>query len=90
MKNDDFREFVFRATGKDTDFRNLDRIDLYDNLLGEVDRIGALAELLDSARDEELDPRVGSGLALLLGDIRARMRTILDLGLPKSRRKATP
>ncbi len=87
---DDFREFVFRATGKDTHPGNLDRIDLFDNLVGELDRLGALAELLDSLQDESLDRRAVSGLALLLGDIRARMRKILDLSLHRSGKKASP
>jgi hypothetical protein len=87
MKIRDFREFVFRATGKDTD---LDNLDLIDNLVAEVDRLGALEELLQSSRPEEFDPRALSGVSLLLGDIRARMRAILDLGLPKSGKKAHP
>lgn len=89
MKTDDYREFLFRSTGKDTDIGNLDRIDVYDNLIGEIDRLGTVAELLESPGDEELSPRVGSGLALLLGDIGARMRSILELSVAKSGRKAT-
>jgi len=84
----DFREFLFRATGKDTDLGSLDRIDLYDNLIVEADRLKALAELLEDARDDEQGPHVGSGLALLLGDIAARMRGILELSVAKSGKKA--
>jgi len=83
----DFREFVFRATGKDTDPASFDRIDLFDNLVGELDRLAALAELLDCLHDESLDRRAVSGLALLLGDIRARMRKILDLSHDRPRKK---
>jgi hypothetical protein len=85
----DFREFLFRATGKDTDLGKLDRIDLYDNLAPEVDRLKAMAELLEDARDDELSAHVGSGLALLLGDIASRMRRILDLAVAKPGKKAT-
>ena len=89
MKSNDYREFLFRATGKDTDLASLDRIDLYDNLIAEVNRLKALAELLEDARDDELGPHVGSGLALLLDDIAARMRAILELAVAKSGKKAT-
>lgn len=87
MKNRDFREFLFRTTGKDTRFDNLD---LIDNRVAEADRLGAREELLQSSRPEEFDPRALSGIPLLLGDIRARMRAILDLGLPKSQKRAHP
>lgn len=89
MKSNDYREFLFRTTGKDTDLGNLDRIDLYDNLIAEVDRLKALAELLEDARDDEPGPHVRSGLALLLGDIAARMRGMLEISVAKSGRKAT-
>lgn len=87
MHSNDFREFLFRATGEHTDVANLDWIDVHDNLICELERLGALAELLEMAGNEELSPAVGSGLALLLGDIRARMRTILELGQPKPGKK---
>ena len=85
----DFREFLFRATGKDTDLDKLDRIDLFDNLAPEVDRLKALAELLEDAQEDELGAHVGPGLALLLGDIAARMRGMLEISVAKSGRKAT-
>jgi len=88
MKSIDYREFLFRATGKDTEPDGLSRIDVYDNLIGETDRLKALAELLEDARDEELGPHVGSGLSLLLGDVSARMRRILELSVAKPERKA--
>ena len=82
----DFREFLFRATGKDTD---LGHLDLFDNLIAEVDRLKALAELLEDAQQDELGSHVGSGLALLLGDIASRMRGILELSVAKVGKKAT-
>jgi hypothetical protein len=85
----DFREFLFRATGKDTDLDNLDRIDLFDNLAPEVDRLKALAELLEDAQEDELGAHVGTGLALLLGDIASRMRRILELAVANPGKKAT-
>lgn len=84
----DFREFLFRATGKDTDLGNLGRIDLYDNLIVEADRLKALAELLDDAQDDEPGAHVRSGLALLMGDIAARMRGMLEVSIAKSGKKA--
>lgn len=85
----DFREFLFRATGKDTDLANLSRIDLFDNLAPEVDRLKALADLLEDAQEEdEPGAHVESGLALLLGDIASRMRRILELTVAKSGKKA--
>lgn len=84
----DFREFLFRATGKDTDLANLSRIDLFDNLAPEVDRLKALADLLEDAQEDEPGAHVESGLALLLGDIASRMRRILELTVAKSGKKA--
>lgn len=85
----DFREFLFRATGKDTDLGKLDRLDLFDNLAPEVDRLKTLADLLEDARNDEPGIHVGSGLALLLGDIASRMRRILELTVAKPGKKAT-
>ncbi len=76
-RDPDFREFVFTATGVDTDVARLTPIDVHDNLLPELDRLEALAELLGGAR-EEVDPRILAGAGLLLRDIQRRMRAILS------------
>jgi hypothetical protein len=77
----DLRQFVFTATGKETDVLNLTIIDVYDNLIVEVDRLSAIEGLLLSI--SELEIETSHGLALLLGDIRRRMQMILELSLTK-------
>lgn len=75
----DHRKFVFTATGETTDIANFGVEDLYDNMIAEIDRLDALIGLLSAVRRDEVEPHVLSGLALLLGDVRARMRAMLDL-----------
>jgi len=75
----DYREFVFTATRKDTDVAKLDVITLFDNMVGEIERLDALIELLTTTKADDFEPRHLSGVALLLSDVRARMRTMLDL-----------
>ena len=72
-----FKELVFTATGRDIDLKNVTGIDLYDNLVRELDRLKALASLLESAEDE-LDGEVVSGIGLLLKDVEKRARVILE------------
>lgn len=73
----DFRGFIFTASGKDVDPQAVTAIDLFDNMVVELDRLHALAELL-AAVEDEVDARVASGLALLLKDIERRARCILE------------
>lgn len=87
-RREDFREFVFTATGKAVDIKNLTMIDVYDNLIVEADRLEALAELL-MVSDGEVDNRVLGGVALLLKDIQARMKAVLGCSLPKERNRKT-
>jgi hypothetical protein len=82
-RQSDFREFVFTATGKDTDLDNLTLLDAYDNLAPELDRIAALCQLLEDS--EGLDDRALDGVALLLKDTYGRMRTILETALHGAR-----
>ena len=86
----DLWQFVFTATGKDTDVGDLTMIDVYDNLIVEADRLAVLESLLSSTSDSEI--KTPHGLALLLGDIRRRMQTILELALPKrgAQRRGAP
>lgn len=79
MPKRDFREFVFTATGADTPLGDLDAMMLFDNMIAEVERLGTLADLLTAAKPEEFDARLLPGVGLLLSDVRARMRAILDL-----------
>lgn len=72
----DFREFVFTASGADTDLGAFDPLDLQDNLALELDRLEAVAGLLLAAGDR-IEPRALGGVGLLLGDIHARMREIM-------------
>lgn len=83
----DYREFVFTATRKDTDVAKLDIVTLFDNMIAEIERMDALIELLTTINADEFEPRFLPGVALLMGDVRARMRTMLDLAL-KSAKKA--
>lgn len=88
-KPHDFREFLFTATGQDTDPGALTAIDLVDNLVCEFDRIGAVTELLENSNDA-LDVDALGGIALLLRDCHHRMRKILrvfqDSSHPGNRR----
>lgn len=72
-----YRDFVFTATGRDIDPKRLTGVDLYDNMVVELDRLHALADLLSLVNDE-VDAQVASGLALLLKDVERRSRCILE------------
>jgi hypothetical protein len=84
-KAGDFREFVFAATGKETEPATLSYIDVYDNLMAELDRLEALAKLLEDAA-EDLEAETSRAVGAILRDIRKKMGVILDLGLAASRR----
>lgn len=86
----DFREFVFTATGKDTALDKLEALDVYDNLVVELDRLEAVAELLSCARPDDLDAHALEGTALLLQDVHHRMRAILELSRPRTPVKPLP
>ena len=70
----DFRGFAFRASGSDTSLP-LSAIDLHDNLVEELDRLAAVADLLGAAEKEA--PDTLGGVALLLKDIHDRIRAAL-------------
>ncbi len=71
---EDFSRFLFRATGP---FKGgpLGDIDLIDNLRGELDRLHAMAELLDYAQANPVPP----GASELLRDVWERASWLLDL-----------
>lgn len=73
----DYREFAFTATGRDTDLEAFGMIDLHDNLALELERLQTLAKLLVSSGDRA-DPDVLGGVGLLVQDIHARMREVLQ------------
>ena len=72
----DYREFVFTATGRDTDLESFSEIDLHDNLARELERLKAVADLL-AAAGRNADPDMAGGAGLLLRDIHDRMREVL-------------
>ena len=74
----ELRRFLFASTGELTDHKKLSAIDACDNLVGELDRLDAIGELLTIANDELSQEHVIS-TGLLLKDVHLRMRTILDL-----------
>lgn len=78
-------QFVFTATGKETDVDDLTMVDVYDNLIVEAERLAAIEDLLLSNADSGIES--SHGLALLLGDIRRRMQMILELALAKRESK---
>ena len=84
MKN--YRSFVFTASGPETYLERFSGIDLYDNLIVEVDRLDAMAALLGGSR-EGLETETLAGVALLLGDVGRRMREILKAAEKKPERK---
>jgi len=85
-RNSDFREHVFTATGKDTDLRDFTFIDTYDNVLPELERLGALADLLGSQGDDECSSETIGGVALLLKDIQRGLTTIMHAAIHEKRR----
>lgn len=87
MNAPDYREFVFTATRKNTDVVKLDIVTLFDNMVGEIERLDALIELLTAVKPDDFEPRHLSGVALLLSDVRARMRTMLDLALKSAQKR---
>jgi hypothetical protein len=86
MKHRDFREHVFTATGKDTDLHDFTVIDAYDNVLPELERLGALADLLASQDDDECSSETIGGVALLLKDIQRRLTTIMHTAIHQKKR----
>ena len=76
MKKKDFREFVFRATGRHTDVDNLTPVDTYDNLVVELDRLKAVGDLMSSSNGE-IEIAAILGLSEVIRDIEERMREIL-------------
>jgi len=74
----DFRSFVFTSTGDATNLRSVSLIDLLDNLAGEVERLRAIEDLLESSSDE-LGHEAVQGLAHLIGDVRRRVAAMLHL-----------
>lgn len=77
-KGASFAEFVFTATGADTDLKGLSAIDLFDNVIVECDRLHAIKELMQAAGGE-VESHELPNISLLLGDVEARLRTILSL-----------
>jgi hypothetical protein len=82
MKKKDFREFVFRATGRTTDIENLTPIDIYDNLVVELDRLKAVGELMSSSNGE-IEIAAILGLSEVIRDIEERMREVLRQSMRK-------
>lgn len=80
----DFRKFVFTATGQGTDLENFSTIDLADNLNAELERLRAIAELLQVAGDE-LDTQVAGGVGLILKNVHDRMEAILKWATRKGK-----
>lgn len=80
-RDQDLWRHVFTATGGQTDPRHLTMVDVFDNLIVEAERLATLEELLSSNPDSELVSI--HGLAFLLGDIRRRMQTVLEMAVMK-------
>ena len=87
QSREDYREFLLTASGKDIDPRKLSQIDVYDNVAAELDRLKAIADLMELCSDG-LEPEILSGVASIIKQIHGRMDKILDLSLnQKSRSK---
>jgi hypothetical protein len=87
LNGPDYREFVFTTTRKDTDVAKLDIMTLFDNMVGEIERLDALIELLTTINADDFEARHLSGVGLLLSDVRARMRTMLNLALKSAQKR---
>lgn len=77
VHRDDFREFLFTATGKATQIDQLNLLDVADNLLPELDGLRSLVGLLMTTSDE-MDAEGLQGMGLILRGMEARMRRIVD------------
>jgi len=88
MKQTDFREHVFTATGKDTDLAKFSAIDAYDNIAPELDRLAAIADVLGER--EELAGETASGIGLLLTDIHRRITLVMSTLMQSTRPKKGP
>jgi hypothetical protein len=75
---------MITVTGEHTDIQALDLIDVYDNLVVELDKLRALAELLQGM-GYEADTDTLGGIGLLVRDAESRMRTILELAVSRKR-----
>jgi hypothetical protein len=72
----DFREFVFRATGKDTEYQPMSVIDAVDNITEELARLQALIDLMIAELEDEGRGTL-SGAGLILKDIHDRMKEVM-------------
>jgi len=80
VPSDEYREFVFRSSGRTRNLQNVSPVEIRDALLVELDRLRALRELM-AGSPSALQLGVVRGLAEVLRDIDERMRAILRAAL---------
>ncbi len=59
-------------------------LDVYDDIIPELERLDAIADLFTCTTDS-LEMRTVHGVALILNDIRERTRTVLETALKRHR-----
>jgi len=84
MRND-FREFLFLASGSETVPKRMTLLETVDNLNIEMERLRAVAGLMESADADEADGELLKSTGALVSEIQRRMRCILNLGFDANR-----
>ncbi len=87
MKND-FREFLFMASGSETDPKRMSLIETVDNINIELERLRAVAGLMESADADEADGDLLKSAGALVSEIHRRMHLILSLGFEANRSRS--
>jgi hypothetical protein len=85
MAKNDFREFLFMASGHETDPKRMSLLETVDNLNIELERLRAVAGLMESADADEADGDLLKSTGALVSEIHRRMHLILNLGFEANR-----
>jgi hypothetical protein len=85
MPKADFREFLLRASGSETDPERMTLLETVDNLNMELAKLRAVAALMEGADADEAGGELLKAAGGLVDEIHRRMRRILDLGTEANR-----
>ncbi len=89
MTKNNFREFLFMASGPTIDPKRMSLLETVDNLNIELERLRAVAGLMESADADEADGDLLKSTGALVSEIRRRMHLILNLGFEANRSRST-
>jgi hypothetical protein len=85
MAKNDFREFLFMASGPQTAPKRMSLLETVDNLNLEMAKLHAVAGLMECADADEADGELLKSTGALLSEIQRRMHCILNLGFEANR-----